>query len=305
MSSERVRTFERVAGLFLAYTVVVILWGAWVRISFSGDGCGDHWPLCQGQIVPQAATGKTWVELAHRLTSSLAGVLSLALVPYAFRVFPRGHVARRAAVLTLVLMVSEGLLGAGLVLLRKVAYDQSVSRGYWTAAHLCNTFALLYACTRLLIADRARDKLFDLPLRFVIALGMLLLVGSTGAVTALGDMLFPSESFTAGLAADFRAGAHPFLRLRVFHPIFALGTAGFLLSIAGRAFDASHLPTHRLGTLLGCLVIAQVGAGFATLGLGAPAWLQLTHLALADSVWITTVALAAMPLEPAFEAEAS
>jgi heme a synthase len=297
MTPDRIRTFQRVAAVFLGYTIVVILWGAWVRISFSGDGCGDHWPLCQGQIVPTAATGKTWVELAHRLTSSLAGVLAIGLLVYAFRVFPKGHVARRAAVAVLVLMITEGLLGAGLVLLRKVAYDQSVSRGYWTAAHLCNTFALLFACTRLVFPEGTREKLLDVPKRFALVLVMLLLVGSTGAVTALGDMLFPSESFAVGLVADFDPGAHPFLRLRVFHPLFALLTAAILLTFVGRIASSTDPRARRLAIALGGAVIAQVGAGLMTLALGAPAWLQVVHLALADAVWIGTVALAALPDE--------
>ena len=60
---------------FWLYTIIVILWGAWVRISHSGNGCGDHWPLCGGEFIPTEATAKTWIEYSHRMMSGLYGLI--------------------------------------------------------------------------------------------------------------------------------------------------------------------------------------------------------------------------------------
>src|SRR5947209_14036891 len=129
-----------------ALTLAVILWGAYVRASRSGDGCGAHWPLCNGSVaLPQATETKTLVEFAHRATSGVAFVLVLALAVWAFRKFGRGHPVRKAAALSAVFIVTESLIGAGLVLLRLVADDASVARAAYLSVHLVNTFALLAA----------------------------------------------------------------------------------------------------------------------------------------------------------------
>src|ERR1041384_7439550 len=94
----RARRFAAYAWAVTALTLAVILWGAYVRASRSGDGCGAHWPLCNGSVMPDATHAKTLVEFAHRLTSGLAFLLVVALVVWAFRKFERGHPARSAAV---------------------------------------------------------------------------------------------------------------------------------------------------------------------------------------------------------------
>src|SRR5262249_21494275 len=105
----------------LAAILGVILWGAFVRATGSGAGCGSHWPLCNGEVVPRSPTAATLIELGHRVTSGLAALLVVGLVAGAWRAFPRGHAVRRCALAALVLMVLEALIGAGLVLLEHVA----------------------------------------------------------------------------------------------------------------------------------------------------------------------------------------
>src|SRR5215467_12703113 len=63
----------------LAYNVAVIAWGAFVRASGSGAGCGRHWPLCNGEVVPRPTSVATVIEATHRATSGLAlvGVVGL------------------------------------------------------------------------------------------------------------------------------------------------------------------------------------------------------------------------------------
>lgn len=282
---------RRFAWANVAYTLAVILWGAWVRVSFSGDGCGDHWPLCQGRVLPSGGGPELWVELTHRITSALCGVFAIAMVVLARRATAEGHPARRATVVTLVFVVVEGLLGAALVKLRLVAHDTSIERAYVMALHLCNTFALLSACVAVAAHARvdAPSGLFERRHRIELgtAFGALLLVGTTGAVTALGDTLFPSQGFRAGLVADFDPSSHPFLQLRAFHPLFALATSAFLVHSGASRLPGSPPELRRGYLVLLALVVGQVGAGFANMVLGAPAYLQLLHLLFADSIWVT------------------
>jgi cytochrome c oxidase assembly protein subunit 15 len=92
----------------LAYNLLVILWGAFVRASGSGAGCGSHWPLCNGEVVRVA----TLIEFSHRMTTGLAGLLVIGLVVWAFRAFPRRSTVRLGAALSLAFIIIEGLVGA-------------------------------------------------------------------------------------------------------------------------------------------------------------------------------------------------
>ena len=92
-----VRAFIRFAWITLAVTIVVIVWGAVVRTTGSGAGCGSHWPLCNGGVVPLAPTTATIIEFTHRLTSGVAMILALVLALWARRLFPVGQRARRWA----------------------------------------------------------------------------------------------------------------------------------------------------------------------------------------------------------------
>ena len=138
---------SRLAGISLGFTVFVILWGALVRATGSGAGCGSHWPLCNGEVVPQAPAVATIIEFGHRLTSGLALILAVALWRVARRSLPAEAPARRAALASLIFMITEALIGAGLVLLEYVADDQRLARGFWVAGHLVNTFLLVAALT--------------------------------------------------------------------------------------------------------------------------------------------------------------
>ncbi|MCA9578520.1 MAG: COX15/CtaA family protein [Polyangiales bacterium] len=296
MSDVTATRLERWAQGLLAYSLFVVLWGAYVRASFSGDGCGDHWPLCHGVVLPNEPSTKTLIELTHRVTSGLALVGAMLLPWLAKRHAPPGTPVQRATRLVLLFMVTEALVGGAIVLLRKVANDLSVARGYWMAAHLVNTFLLLAALVASVYFARPERAVprteGRVASRWPFALGLLLmlLTGTTGAVTALGDTLFPAESFQASFAQEFQPGAHPFLRLRVFHPIAALLTAGWLAYVAGtRLEDLGQRGAAR--TVL-ALALLQVGLGFVNMLLLAPVWMQLVHLAVADALFMAFVWLA-------------
>jgi heme A synthase len=307
----------------LAYNLAVILWGAYVRASGSGAGCGSHWPLCNGEVIPLAPRVATMIEFSHRLTTSLAGLLVIGLAIGAFRALPRAHPARLGAALSLAFIVIEGMVGALQVRLGLTADNASVGRAVVGSIHLANTFLMLAAMTltawwasvgappRLRNPDQGKGR--QGVLGWIFALGLLgvLVVGTSGAITALGDTLFPSDSLASGLQADFSDSAHFLIQLRVIHPILAVLVSVY--SIVAGWLAAAWRPsvaTRRLSWALGALFGAQLLAGVINVALLAPIFMQIIHLLLADSVWIALVLAAAAALtervparEPAAAAE--
>ena len=297
------RSFARFAWSVLAYHVAVVAWGALVRATGSGAGCGQHWPTCNGRVVPRSPGAETLVEYTHRATSGIALALVIVLVVWARRAFPRGHPARGAAALSMAFIVTEALLGAGLVLFGWVASDASAGRGWAMALHLANTFVLLAALA--LTAGMSSRRGFDagsrgpVPALLVAGLVATALAGITGAIAALGDTLFPATSFVAGLRQEFGPGTSLLLRLRVLHP-FAAGAAGLLL-VAGVRRAANGCPephVRRAAATVTVLVAAELVAGAVNVLLLAPVWLQLAHLVLADLVWIAAVLVAGWSTVP-------
>ncbi|MBI5549087.1 MAG: COX15/CtaA family protein, partial [Deltaproteobacteria bacterium] len=218
------RSYSRFAWGVLAYNLAVISWGAYVRATGSGAGCGQHWPTCQGAVVPRSPSLETMVEYSHRLSSGLALLLTVALVAGAFRFFPKGHPARRGAVLSGGFMALEALLGAGLVLFGLVAKDTSLARGVVMPIHLVNTLLLLaaFALTAWWASGGADFKLRGqggLGLVLLVGLLGMLALGASGAITALGDTLFPASSLAEGWRQDVSPAAHFFLRVRILHPV--------------------------------------------------------------------------------------
>jgi heme A synthase len=291
--------FTRYAWSVVAANLFVILWGALVRATGSGAGCGRHWPLCNGEMLPQAPAAATLIEFTHRATSGLALLLVIGLVWWSRRAFPKGHRARKAAGWSLVFICIEALIGAGLVLLELVGSNESLGRAAYLAAHLINTFLLLGALA-LTAHWSANDSLGSLPdagaSRWLVGAGLvaLLLVGITGAIAALGDTLFPSRTVAEGFRADADPAAHFLVRLRVLHPVLAI-LAGIYLSVmvwaVGRMRPA--LMQGPWGRAVTGLLLLQLGIGLANLFLLAPTAMQLTHLLVADALWIAAVLFAA------------
>jgi len=287
--------FVRYAWTVVVACVGVVLWGAYVRATGSGAGCGEHWPLCNGVAVPRAPSVATLIELTHRITSGLILLMVLGLALWAFRAFTPGHRVRHAAVASVVLILSEALIGAGLVLFGLVADDDSRARAIVLAVHLTNTFLLLGALG--LTAHwasrpvpRARWSAGDVASGGV-ALAACLLVGITGAIAALGDTLYPASE------APLAATAPVLLRLRILHPWIALvvGLGLVVRAVALRGRLGHHAAPA--ATAVALLVVVQLGAGLLNVVLLAPVWLQIVHLALADALWIALVVLVALSLD--------
>lgn len=286
------RRFARLAWATLAFTVVVILWGAYVRASGSGAGCGDHWPLCDGQVLPRLDSAERIVELTHRLTSGLLGLMVAALALLAFRTFPRGHAARRWAATTGVLTIVEALLGAGLVVFEQVAYNASIGRAYWMAAHLVNTLLLLYALVRTVhAAENGRTPRWNTgTARWAAALlAALAVVGMSGAVAALGDTLV----LGGGHDPETNPVVGTLVGLRIYHPIFAVAGAALGLFVAWRIRRAQPRTTAAaLASALTALLLVQLAVGVTNVALLAPVWMQIVHLLVTDAIWIVAVLMA-------------
>lgn len=283
--------FSRFVWSVFAYNLAVVLWGGYVRASGSGAGCGSHWPMCNGEVIPTAPTLKTWVELSHRVTSGIALMLVVVMTVLAFRTFPKGSSVRTYAGATLALMVSEALVGAGLVLFELVAHDASLKRALSMAIHMSNTFFLLAFMASTAVAASGASLHIRAAFRKSSTLLPILLVlatGVTGAIAALGDTLFPATSLREGLQQDMSETAHWLLRARSLHPALAVIAAAVTLLSATRTLSNAEndsLAKHASVATFG-LVILQVLVGATNLILLAPTALQLVHLVLADLVFV-------------------
>jgi heme A synthase len=294
--------FRRFAWWVLASTLGVILWGAYVRASGSGAGCGSHWPTCNGDVIPRSPSVATLVEFSHRASSGVVGLLVLVQLVWAFRAFERRRLVRLAAVSSTIFLATEALIGRGIVLSGLVAHDASMARAVSISAHLVNTFLLLASLT--LTAcwadDREPRRLRALPgVTWSVLFGLVavIVVGMTGAVAALGDTLFPAHSLAEGLASDLSASSHVFLRIRTWHPVAAVAVAGYLLVASSVAAARSGQRLRPLSNAVSRLVVLQIAAGIVNIWLLAPTFMQLVHLLLADLLFIALVRLGAASLD--------
>lgn len=294
--------FAKFSWFVLGFNVLVILWGALVRATGSGAGCGSHWPSCNGEVLPTNPTLETMIEFTHRLTSGVALLLVVGMFIWSLRAYPARSIVRRGALFSLIFIGIEALIGAGLVLNELVGDNDSVLRAVTIAVHLANTFLLLGALTLTAwwasggkpIQIRGQGTLSGL---FILGAVSLLVLGMTGAITALGDTLFPAESLRQGLEQDFSGTAHFLIQLRIVHPVAAIVTGVYLLALSLAAVLQRPSPQVRRfsGLLLG-FVFIQLIAGVVNVVLLAPVWMQIVHLFLADAVWILFVLLSAVTL---------
>lgn len=294
--------FARATWGLVAFLLAVVVWGAFVRATGSGAGCGAHWPVCNGQVLPRAAALETLIEFTHRVSSGLVTLAVVGWAVWGLLAFPRGHRVRRGAGLGVVAILVEGAIGAALVLLRLTGKDDSLARAGVMGLHLVNTFFLLavVALTGAWAAGVGRPRLREQGAVGVLvpaALLGLVVLGVSGAIAALGDTLFPARSLAEGFRQDISSGAHVLLRLRVLHPLLAVAVATLLLftaAVCGLLRPGRGI--RRAAIALSVLVVAQLTAGMVNLALLAPVWMQLVHLLLADAVWLAAVLLGAAAL---------
>ena len=291
---------RRFAWGVLAYFIAVILWGTLVRATGSGAGCGNHWPLCNGTVMQHSASVETLIEFTHRLTSGLSLLSVVGLLVWTYRATVRGHLARIWAVASVAFTMVEAILGALLVKLGLTAQSQSPLRPAYLALHLTNTLLLLAALTLTAHMLSRRNGFMRGSIRLVAPFGaiaavvVVMVVGVTGSLAALGDTLFPASSLGQALAEDFAAGSGWLVRWRWTHPTVAFVSSIFLIWILVRAAQRSaHWDNRGLSALVLVLLAAQYVLGVLDVFLLAPLWLQVAHLLGADVLWVALVVLTA------------
>jgi heme A synthase len=296
--------FAKYAWFVLAWNIIVILWGVFLRASKSGDGCGQHWLTCNGEVVPSAPELKTLIEFSHRITSSLDGLIVIGLFAAALFIWyrhrsPETSRVAKMAFACLFFVIVEGALGAGLVLTGNTAETLTPARPFWAAAHLLNTLILLAFLTLTAWYASGGGKLRvnrdpKSTALIVAGVGLLFLVGISGSIAALTSMLFPSATLAEGIAKDFSATSNMLLRLRVLHPIVSVASGVALIFGAGwlRARSDGDLSVTRWSNVISALILLQIAFGAATLLMLGPIVMQLGHLLLADLIWISFVLLA-------------
>jgi heme a synthase len=297
--------FARYAWFVLAYNLLVIIWGVFLRASKSGDGCGQHWLTCHGEVIPSAPELKTVIEFSHRITSALDGLVVIGLLIWAFLLWKssksvKNNLVLKMAVGSFLFVIVEGALGAGLVLTGNTAETLTAARPFWMAGHLITTLVLL-AFLSLTAWFASGGKLFNFKAKpqILLLLGLavlgILFVGMSGSVAALSSMIFPSETLTEGIAKDFSATSNILLRLRVSHPILSVSVSVYLIFLANwLKMKAGNLSgVTRWSNILSVLIIIQIAFGSLTLLTLAPIVMQIGHLLLADLVWISFVLMSA------------
>ena len=270
------KSFKNYSLFVLLFTLITIFWGAWVRLSLSGDGCGNSWPLCNEKILPENTAA--FIEWIHRGTSALSLIFILLLFILALKIYSKKHIIKRLSIASFVLICVEALIGALLVLSGFVGLNKSEIRVLLLAFHLINSLLLIGAlslCWRTSLWNHFKIK--RPHIYFVLAFPLLAL---TGNIASLAGQLFPSLSLSQALTLDFLPSSHISLKLRPFHPLLAIS---FLIFLSVFSFSIKNL---RLLTLASLVVVLF---GFSTLIFLSPLWMKMGHLILAYSLWVFLV----------------
>jgi cytochrome c oxidase assembly protein subunit 15 len=290
----------------LVYFIIVFLGGTLVRATGAGAGCGDHWPLCNGTVVQHHPRLDTIIEFTHRIMSGLSLFAVLGLLAWTFAGTIRGHLARAAAVAAVAFTVIEAILGALLVKLGLTAQSKSPIRPAYLSLHLTNTLLLLAALTLTAhLLSRRKGYLrgsvrLVAPFGAVVAVLVVMIVGVTGSLAALGDTLFPASSLGSALAQDFSTTSGWLVRWRWMHPTVAILAGLFLIWLLRHAVrNRANWDNRRLSTAIVLLLAVVYTLGVLDVVFLAPLWIQVAHLLAADTLWTSLVVLTArLTLQP-------
>lgn len=289
----------------LLYNLLVVAYGVFLRAAGLGDGCGENWPLCTGSKNPEKGSFATFVEVTHRLSTTLVGLFAIIMVIWAVRYFAKGHPVKKYAIGFLLLTLVEGLVGRHLVLHGLVTGKDTVERALWMALHVLSTFILL-GCN--MGAVLASSGIRPIKLKgqgvvgWLIAFGFVgtILLGVSGAISAFGHQVRPDVH---GLSERLQLGAFWASKLAIAHPVGSASIGLFMFLMCGLV---QHLrPDPAVKTACRWVMIllgVQLGVGLVNILLKAPIPIQMIHLVLADLNWISMVLLAtaafAVGIEP-------
>jgi heme a synthase len=289
-----VSSVARFAWATLCFNLAVVLWGAFVRATGSGAGCGNKWPSCGGSVLGTSAKAQTIIEFTHRTTSGIALLMVAILLLWCWRATPKRNWARYSAILATAFLANEALLGAALVLLGHVAGDQSAMRVLFLCLHFGNTLLLLAMLALTAAWLQSGSESFTLIKKrtevstVVVGLLAVLAIGMSGTVAALGDTLFPAPSLRASILRDFSSDSPGLLHFRLLHPLLAV-IAGIYVIWVVLKNTSRRIGQSRASVALIILLFTEIGIGLLNVLLLAPVLLQILHLLVADTLWISLV----------------
>lgn len=295
-----VRTFAKFSWGLLYFTIGVIVYGAFVRATGSGDGCGNSWPNCGGAgVIPLFGQTKTIIEFIHRATVPVISSLLIGQVILCFFTFPKGNAIRKSVIVSACFIVVEALIGAFLVKNGYTGMDASVQRAIVMSAHLVSTFLLLGSLALTAIwssGTEAPNLKGQGAVGWALLIGFIgvVVLGISGATAALGDTLNPAKSLMQAIGQDFSPTATFLIKIRPLHPLIAVSVGIYTILIGGLIAHLRPTPeVRRYASWLAAIFLIQIALGFLNLAILAPVWMQLIHLAVADFLWIAMVLLAA------------
>jgi heme a synthase len=261
------KRFVTLAWIAAACAYLLIVLGAVVRISGSGMGCGDHWPLCNGHLFPPLKDIPTVIEWSHRLAAGVVSILVFGLAAYAWWLSKgrgTGDGGRvRAAYVALALLVVQVLLGA-----------VTVKTGLTPVLVILHLATAMLLLASLIAAARAP---------WILAPGSRLLLGLTFITVVFGAL-------TANLGAMASCGGFPLCNGQLIpsagplawvhwtHRLLAYTLLGYLVWWVVRS------PQQRVWELL-ALVVVQIVIAATMIELGFPGALQAAHAAVGAGVW--------------------
>ncbi len=275
----------------LTAVVVVVSSGALVRATNSGAGCGESWPRCDQQLFPIPDSIEQLIEFTHRMLTSGLVIGGIALIVLSYMQLGKSHPVTRAAVIAFGFLLFESVLGAALVLFGWVEQDASIGRLVAVPIHLMNTFALIaaYALVAWRAAGRADFSISNAGHRgrvLVVGAGILVLIAAIGSLNALADTLFPAESIASAITEEFGSTAPILLKIRVLHPIVAIGGSIGIVFIIRYLDVGMSRSTRERGWMIMGIIGLQFVVGLANIALLTPVEIQVFHLVIADLLWI-------------------
>ena len=270
----------------LILSIISIIAGAVVRATGSGDGCGSSWPSCNGRVIPSLNSASEQIEFSHRAISGLLLIVTVVIFIKSFKDSVPSLQKKVINYLTFFVLL-EALIGAVIVLYEWVGMNSSIPRIAAVPLHLVNTFGLLAMYTVLFkLVQNPKIKISSLIDRnFKIITFLFVLTGATGSIAALADVLFPSESFVAGIVEDFDSTSELLTRLRVLHPIASTVLSIMLFNESKRLEIKFNLKTNQIKIL----VISGVTLGVLNVFININIFLSVVHLLVADLLWITYI----------------
>jgi protoheme IX farnesyltransferase len=293
-------SFRRLALICSILVVGLIVLGGVVRITGSGMGCGDHWPLCKGRWFPPLDL-PTLIEISHRFLAGLVTVAVVALGALAWQRHRQERYLRGPAMLAVLLMVVQVLLGPVIV---KLELPPVV-----VVAHLINAMALLAVLViGALRASAGPDPGPDLPPSLPKHPYLSTPTGRLGTFTAaFGFVVILFGALTANLQAgpyclgfplcEGTSGAPPATTqgtVQWIHRVLAFTFVALLASVALRIRRHRLPPSHPLrraaALSLGLALVQILVAAVMVLQLFPPAWRGL-HLLVGTVLWASLVVL--------------